>query len=133
MFFDDIIFTDNYEVKRNNNTFGVTEGFMLGNMFKDEYDAYKNYKVQRLNATNEKGALLLMIYEFDFAINDLSLKLDLNPNDKELYELFRKFTMEEKRLVTMYENKYGPLELCESDYENYEWYKGKWPFEGGNI
>ena len=33
----------------------------------------------------------------------------------------------------MYEDKYGPLELCSSDYTSYEWVDGPWPFEGVDI
>ena len=59
MFFDDIIFdlknTDNVDL------FSYEDGFMYGNMFKNEYDPYKNYKVARLESNTDKGDLLLKI------------------------------------------------------------------------
>lgn len=132
MFFEDIIFN----VKDSSNSvplFNVKEGFMYGNMFKDEYVPYKNYRVAKLESTGEKGELLLKIYEYNFALNDLSLYLDLHPEDSKVYELFRRYTEEERRYIDAYEKKYGPLELTDSDYTSYMWDKGPWPFVGGSV
>ena len=140
MFFDEIIFkemTNNSLGKQtfNNNVelFNSQDGFMYGNMFKNEYKGYKDYKVAKLSATNEKGQMLLKIYEYDFALNDLSLYLDLHPEDKNVYELFKVYSEKERNLVSEYEKRYGPLELDNTTYENYDWYKGPWPFEGVNL
>ena len=129
MFFDDIIFN----VKNDDNVklFDYKEGFMYGNMFKNEYDPYKNYKVTQLESNTEVGRLLLKIYEYDFALNDLSLYLDLHPEDMDVYKLFKKYTEEQKEYVDMYEKKYGPMELDNSSYSNYMWDEGPWPFIGG--
>lgn len=113
--------------------FNIKEGFMLGNMFRNEYDAYKSYVPSSLHANGEKEKLLLSIYEYDFALNDLNLYLDLYPNDKKMYELFKKLNDERKYYVDLYESKCGPLELDNSDYSSYEWVKGPWPFEGVDI
>lgn len=131
MFFDDIIFS----VKNDNNVklFDYKEGFMYGNMFKNEYDPYKNYKVTQLESNTEVGRLLLKIYEYDFALNDLSLYLDLHPEDMDVYKLFKKYTEEQKEYVDMYEKKYGPMELDNSSYNNYMWDEGPWPFIGGMV
>ena len=130
MFFEDIFFESN---KQNVNLFDAQDGLMYGNMFKNEYVGYKDYKVQRLLAKDEKSRLLLKIYELDFAINDLSLYLDLHPEYNQVYKLFRAYTDEERNVVSQYEKKYGPLELSDSNYDSYMWYKGKWPFEGGTL
>ena len=129
MFFEDIIFNfnNNYDVK----LFNYNEGFMYGNMFKNEYDSYKNYKVAQLKSNTELGNILLKIYEYDFALNDLSLYLDLHPEDTEVYMLFKKYTEELRNYVEMYEKKYGPMELDSSNYNQYKWYEGPWPFIGG--
>lgn len=129
MFFDSITFDVN-DNDYDKQLYNMADAFMLGNSFKDEYKGYKNYSVSYLNSTSDKGSLLLKIYEVDFAINDLSLYLDLHPEDQELYEYFRDCTKKLEKLVNMYESNYGPLELCDSDYENYEWVSSKWPFEG---
>ena len=129
MFFDDIIFN----VKDDNNVmlFEYDDGFMYGNMFKNEYDSYKNYKPVQLESNTELGRLLLKIYEYDFALNDLSLYLDLHPDDMDVYKMFKKYTIEQRKYVDMYEKKYGPMELDHSDYTNYMWDEGPWPFIGG--
>lgn len=129
MFFDDIIFN----IKNDNSAmlFDYKDGFMYGNMFKNEYDPYKNYKVAQLESATEVGKLLLKIYQYDFALNDLSLYLDLHPEDVDTYRVFKKYTEELKEYVDMYEKKYGPMELDNSEYSNYMWDEGPWPFIGG--
>ena len=137
MFFEDIIFDSNIKSNTSNmsspNLFNEKEGFMYGNMFKNEYLPYKNYRVSKLDATSDKGELILKIYEYDFALNDLSLYLDLHPECETVYKLFRRYTEEQRKYVDMYEKKYGPLELTDSDYSSYMWENGPWPFEGGRI
>ncbi len=135
MIFDDIIFNyknDLMETSKND-VYDSSTGFLLGNMFKDEYIGYRNYKVSRLIPTNEKAALLLEIYELDFAMNDLSLYLDIHPEDDALYNLFRQYSNRLGECMLEYERKYGPLELNNTNYDSYLWYKGKWPFEGVEL
>lgn len=131
MFFDDIIFN----IKDNDNKvlFNHEDGFMYGNMFRNEYDSYKNYRVAKLDSNTEIGKLLLKIYQYDFALNDLSLYLDLHPEDMDVYKVFKKYTEELREYVDLYEKKNGPMELDESNYNNYLWYEGPWPFIGGGF
>lgn len=131
MFFDDIIFN----IKDNDNKvlFDHEDGFMYGNMFRNEYDSYKNYRVPKLDSNTEIGKLLLKIYQYDFALNDLSLYLDLHPEDMDVYKVFKKYTEELREYVDLYEKKNGPMELDESNYNNYLWYEGPWPFIGGGF
>lgn len=131
MFFDDIIFN----IKDNDNKvlFDHEDGFMYGNMFRNEYDSYKNYRVAKLDSNTEIGKLLLKIYQYDFALNDLSLYLDLHPEDMDVYKVFKKYTEELRECVDLYEKKNGPMELDESNYNNYLWYEGPWPFIGGGF
>ena len=127
MFFDD--FEDRHDI----DLFTVNEGFNAGNMFRNEYDAYKNYKYGKLVARNEKDKILLCIYDYDSALNDLNLYLDIHPDNMEMYKLFKKINKERKYYVDLYEERYGPLELTTTDYANYEWLNGPWPFEGVDI
>lgn len=133
MFFDDILFDSNIKMMNTPRLFNEKEGLMYGNMFRNEYVPYKNYHVTKLNALSEKEELLLNIYEYDFALNDLSLYLDLHPDDDYTYNLFRKYTEESKKYIDLYEKKYGPLDLCDSNYTSYMWEKGPWPFTGGSL
>ena len=131
MFFEDIIF--NFNNNDNVKLFNYDEGFMYGNMFKNEYDPYKNYKVAQLKSNSELGDLLLKIYAYDFALNDLSLYLDLHPEDTDVYKVFKGYTEELDNLVKKYEHEYGPMELDNSNYNDYLWEEGPWPFIGGMI
>ena len=106
-------------------------GLSLGNMYKDEYKPYKNMTPKKLMATNEQEKMLLKIQELDFAINDLSLKLDVEPNNYELYELFKNYALELKKLCEEYAKHYQPLELIKDTNGGYSWYKNPWPWDGG--
>lgn len=106
-------------------------GLALGNMYSDEYDKYKNYTQKRLIARNEREKMLLKIQELDFAINDLSLKLDVDPNNYELYDLFRKYALELKDLCEKYSKEYEVLELIKDTNGSYTWIKNPWPWDGG--
>ena len=132
--FDDIAFEYFNLPKKSYETNSVVEpskGLVCGNMFKDEYQQYKNYKPNRLSFKTEREKLLLRILELDFAINDLSLKLDINPDDYELYELFRKYAVELKRLCEDYSKKYEVLNLIDDINGKYTWIKNPWPWDGG--
>ncbi len=114
-----------------NNVLSPKEGLTLGNLFHDEYDEYKNYKPKRISTSSKEGEDLLRIRELTFAIIDLNLKLDVEPNNRDLYILFKKYTEELNKLVKDYSEKYNPLELCDANIkDNYIWYKSPWPWEG---
>ena len=74
-------------------TFEIDEGFVKGNLFKDEYIGYKDYKPAKITVKNEREALLIKLMMLDFAINDLNLYLALNPDCKEKYEMFTKYSL----------------------------------------
>lgn len=125
MFYDNIRF--------NNDIYDVSDSFMLGNSFKNEYVNYKNYKPEKIVVNNDKDSIMLKIYEFDFILNDLSLYLDLNPDDKDLYNKFKEYTKSLKYYIDMFESRYGPLELCDTSFKEYMWSKGNFPFGGNNV
>lgn len=110
--------------------YSAHEGFIRGNMFKELFDHYDEEKIIDYKPDNEKEALLLKIYETDFAINDLNLFLDLNPNDLEARILFNKYVEEFKNCKEKYEEFFGPLSLVDTSSTNYNWYK-TWPWEVG--
>ena len=103
----------------------------LGNSYSDEYDKYKNYTQKKLVASNEREKMLLRIQELDFIMNDLNLKLDVEPNNYELYELFRKYALELKELCDKYSKNYEVLELIKDTNGVYTWIKNPWPWDGG--
>lgn len=114
-----------------NETLEPYEGFIKGNLFKNLYDPYKNYKLQQLNANNEREALLYQVMQYKFALIELNLYLDTNPNDKEAIELFNKYQRMEKQMCKQYESMYGPLTI-DSEYlnnNNWVWNNSPWPWE----
>ena len=106
----------------------ANEGFMRGNMYKNEFKPYKNYTYRKIAPTSKREQLLFDIMKYDFAINDLNLVLDLNPNDEKLLELFKKYValLCEKELE--YVKLYGPLQVDEAESKTFDWIKDPWPW-----
>ncbi len=124
------LFKNYFNLNENrNNILNPKEGLILGNMFFDMYIPYKNYKPRELVAKNEKDKMMLRIRELSQAVNDLNLYLDLNPDDKEVYALFKKYVKELNECVSAYSAKYEPLELCKDTGDKYSWVSGTWPWE----
>ena len=119
--------------KSNTTLFNVDEGFIKGNMFTNLYDKYKHYEPKKLLPTTEKDLLLYNIYKLSFAINDLNLYLDINPNDTNMYETFKKIISEYKMHIKKYEDTYGPLTICEDTYNKYSWLNVKMPWEDNYV
>ena len=111
------------------------EGFLRGNMFKNEYVPYKNMTYKQLVSQNEKEELLFKVMEMNFAVNDLNLYLDIHPEDRMMYEKFKEYTNKLIAYKDEYAKKYGPLCLEETDSDNYNWYKNPWPWDnqGGSM
>ena len=118
-----------------NRFFTPKEGFLRGNMFKDEYKPYKNLTYLNLIPKNEKETLLLKVCEYDFAINDLGLYLDFYSEDNEAFSLFKIYKKEYEKAKLEYENKYGPLSLEDTADYVYNWVDNPWPWdkEGGTY
>ncbi len=116
------------ENKENNQLLNSSEGFIKGNMFFYEYTPYKNYKPFFPKTNNEKSALLYEITELEFAINDLNLWLDINPNDLKVYNVQKEYMKKLANCQNVYINKYGPLEVTDNIYENNKWVN-TWPWE----
>lgn len=128
---NDYLFKDYFNLDdRPVNVMSPKDGLILGNMYYDEYDQYKDYKPKEIKTNNERDRMLLKIRELSFAVNDLNLSLDLNPNNKELYALFKKYVKELNDLCEKYSMEYETLELCKDFKNNYSWYKSPWPWEG---
>lgn len=128
MFFDSLDFVDNTDIFVGKIVNLNDDGYIYGNMFKDEYVPYKNYKVYRLNPRNEEESLRLKIMEHTFKINDLNLYLDLHPNDVDIYNYFSKEEKELNNNINEYETKYGSICLNNIS-KNYNWINNPWPWE----
>ncbi len=128
-------FIPDVDFSRTVNVVSPMEGFLRGNMFKDEYEPYKNLTYFKLNPSNDKERLFYQVMAYSFAINDLNLYLDLHPDNKEILELFKKYVKEEKELCNEYVKKYGPLEVSEVMGQKFDWINSPWPWEtrGGSM
>ena len=116
--------------KQNNNILNTEEGFKRGNMFRNLYDEYKDYNPRKLTASSEREDMLMQIREYNFAMIDLGLYLDMYPNDKETLRLFNTYLNNKKELVNLYEEKYGPLTIdSEFQKSNWKWDNSPWPWE----
>lgn len=131
MFIDDINFFINGEIPVNREEKLVSSelGYLRGNMFLREYVPYKNYQVRKLEAKTNEEALLLKLSQMEFALNDLSLYLDLHSNDMAVFNKFREYTNEYKRYLNEFEKTYRPLCLSSINKDSYEYYKNPWPWD----
>lgn len=119
-------------VMTNQNILDPYKGFIRGNMFENLYDGYKNYKIAEINPKTEKEALLNQWQQYNFALEDLNLYLDIYPNDRNALELYKKYLTISKDIKNKYESMYGPLYVS-SDYVtngNWKWIGSPWPWEG---
>ncbi len=106
-------------------------GFIRGNMFNELYHPYSNSGPFPLAPTNEKEALLNKVQEYNFALIDLNLYLDVHPDDQEKISLFNDYLNKSQMATREYEQRYGPLNL-NSDALNtfpWSWLIPPWPWE----
>ena len=114
----------------NNNLFSPYEGYIKGNIFKNLYDSYKNYKAKNININNEQDELLLNVNQLSFLRHELNLLLDNYPNNQYALNIFNHYLEEELNARKKYERRFGPLEIL-SNMESlpFKWEDDKWPWE----
>ncbi len=105
------------------------EGFLRGNLFRDEYKPYKNLTYYKLKGENERETMLLKLMAYAFAIVDLNLYLDLHPEDQNAFMLFKKYTKEKCDVEGSYTEKYGPLIVTDTTGNTFNWIKNPWPWD----
>lgn len=116
----------------NGELYTPNEAIVMGNMFKNAYKPYKNYKPMKLEATSERGKLLNQILSYSFLMNELDLYLDLYPNNTSYIELYNEYRKIRDNLSSNYEKMYGPLTLDSNSLESntWVWKNSPWPWEG---
>ncbi len=115
-------------VEPTKNVLSSEEGFLRGNMYKDEFKPYKNYTYRKIEPLGKREKLLFEIMQYDFAINDLNLCLDLHPDDASLYQLFQKYVKLACDKYLEYGKLYGPLLLDETNGSTFNWISDPWPW-----
>ena len=131
----DMFETNNNSLDNNPKLFDKSEGLIKGNMFKNEFIPYKNYKEMKLTPKSSREKLLLEILENTFAIIDLNLYLDLHPNDQDMLKKFAQLVAKSVDKEMEYVKTYGPIELIDSDStDTFKWINDPWPWQKeGNI
>ena len=119
------------QVSDDNNLYSSSEGFTLGNMFKDSYIPYKNYTPQVLTPTSEQDDLFLRLSEQEFAAHDLNLYLDTHPDDACAVNMYNSFTKQLNEAIRNYECKYGPLTNFGYGKSGcpWQWVEQPWPWD----
>jgi len=122
---------NNNNMINNNDLADPKTGFERGNLFNNLYDSYKNYKYRELKASNQREELLYNILKHNFALTELNLYLDVNPNDRNMINLYNRYLDAKKQLCDMYEQNYGPLTLdgLNMGTNNWNWNLSPWPWE----
>jgi len=129
-------FNDNFiNMNQNCGMYNPEEGFIRGNMFPNLFDQYKKQQLRKMNSSNEKERLMLNIQIHDFALKDINLYLDVNPNDNCMIRKYNELLARRNELVNEYENKYGSIVLTMSnrslDSTPWSWIETKSPWKGG--
>ncbi len=116
---------------QNDNLFNPYQGLIRGNLFKNIYKPYKNEKPYEIKPMNEQAKMLTDLDALEFAIIDLNLYLDVNPDDRKAIELFNQYRVENEELLKIYQNKFGPIFLNSDSLTNMPWMwdNRPWPWE----
>ena len=119
----------------NSNILSAKEGFLRWNLFKNEYEPYKNMTYIDIKPKNDREAMLFNVMQYSFAINDLNLWLDLHPRDNSVLALFKEMVEEARKAKREYETKYGPLTVSHTKGNEFDWIDSPWPWEdlGGSM
>ena len=119
----------------NNNLFGPYEGYVKGNLFRNLYAPYKNYQPTQLIPRNEQEELLLNLNQMQFTMHELSLYLDIFPNDNNAMMQFITFRNNYNKELQEYENKYGAININSNTLNNipFGWSTTPWPWNRRNI
>ena len=79
----------NNKIITNQNLYSLDEITNTGTLFKDIYKPYK--VVPKMIPESNEEKLLLKIQQFEIALMDLNLYLDVYPNDSSLVNLYSKY------------------------------------------
>lgn len=96
-----------------NDFFSLKDITTYGNILKSQYVPYKNYKPSELNYVNNKEQLMLELIYLDNAKHDISLLLDIYPENQEYIKIFEDYCMKAKLKRKEYIEKYNPISPCE--------------------
>lgn len=126
------LYQDGYRAnnKQDLSFYVALDGLSKGNMDSTLYNQFENKVPRKLD---EKNPLhLLMAYQF--AIIDLQLYLDVNPNNKVVKDLYDRYLEQYLNAKKEYESKYGPITLDSTFNKGPNWkWQNNWPFSGRTM
>ena len=116
---------------QNDNLYNPYQGLIRGNMFKNLYQPYKNERPYEIKPVNEQAKMLTDLDALEFAMIDLNLYLDVNPDDQRAIELYNKYRQENEELLKLYQDRFGPILLNSDSLNNIPWMwdNRPWPWE----
>ena len=124
-----------FNFKNNNSTntlYDPYSGFIRGNMFKNLYDPYKQGEPYEIKPMNDQAKLLTDIDSLSFAMIDLNLFLDVNPENKDAIKLFNNYREKKEKLTKEYEKKYGPITIDSDSLNSFPWAWNDMPWPWDN-
>jgi spore coat protein JB len=124
---------NNYFMNQENNQntlFGPYEGYIKGNMFRNLYEQYKNYKPSNVSFSSEKEEALFNLNQICFAMHDINLYLDVHPNDTNMLNMFVNYENTYNNLLKDYQEKYGPINVDSVNNNTpFTWVTTNFPWE----
>ena len=128
------MFNKNYQLNKqeNNNLYDPYNGLIRGNLFKELYVPYKNKEPYDIKPMNEQAKMLTDIDALCFSLVDLNLYLDINPDDREMINLFNQYRMKYSKLLSEYEGRFGPITLNSNSLNSYPWAWNDMPWPWDN-
>lgn len=120
----------NVENSNDGKIYGPYDGYIRGNMFKDLYSEYKNYKPASLTPRSERKNALLNLDQMHFAMHEANLYLDVYPNDANMMKNYVEFRNSYNKLLQEYQQKYGAINVNSDYLENvpFGWEEEIWPW-----
>ena len=113
-----------------NELYGPYEGYLKGNLFKNLYSEYKDYKPNAISINSEKEELLFNINQICFAMHEINLLLDVYPDNKEMLNLYTNYQNTYNDLLKKYQENYGPIDTNSIKNEiPFSWENISFPWE----
>ena len=127
--FDNMYKKDNSNV--DNVLYNPYEGLIRGNLFKNLYVPYNSKEPYEIKPMNRQAEMLTKIDGLKFAMIDLNLYLDINPNETKYIDLFNKYREQHDSLLKDYESMYGPITINSDSLNStpWSWDNMPWPWD----
>lgn len=111
--------------------FSAHEGFEKGNMFKNLYEQYKNYKPKDLNPRDEREQALLQIDQLSFAMHEINLYLNIFPDDINMINKYNEFQRNYNQILNYYESRFAPIQTNNEFMTTspFAWTADPWPWD----